>query len=373
MTEMNIPDINVSSMLPFGTALRPLLMQSCLSDADMNAVLRQRGVYVGNADKVTLIPLMLSMVFSPREFEMLQESQSTKEDSPKRRNSNLYCTKDTTLFSALKEYIPDSKAIEVQNLNVSLNTPLSFDALNENKLIMSYEIIREDLTKDWVKPNSRHVGKVVIEKKENKQIQICNEYTSKETDDINRQVIKDIVSFLLAKNEISDDERTIKAEDFDNRNRFNFLLQLAQNSEDMSLEFSEIRDVELGPDPQNPPRNPNSIIQENVRKLIINGSALEKNIALTADQDKDNLILRSLEVVYFFNFHGVKGKCTLQYGFMHFFRSQNTSKEFQVALLYCKPIGSVNKRALENFILEQFDILKEKVYQSLIESKSTKQ
>ena len=370
MSELNIPEINISSMLPFGTALRPLLMQSCLSDADMNTVLRKRGVYVGNADKMTLIPLMLSMVFSPREFEMLQESQGTKEDSPKRRNSSINGNTDAKLFSVLKDYEPDAKLIESQNPNVLLNTPLSFDALNENKLIMNYEIIRQDLTKDWVKPNSKHVGKVIIEKGENKQIQICNEYTSKETDDINRQIIKEVVSFLFSRKEISDNEKTIKAEDFDNRRRFNFLLQLAQSTADMSLEFSEIRDVELGPDPQNPPRNPNSIIQENVRKLIINGSALEKNIALTADQDKDNLILRSLEVTYLFNFRGTKGKCTLQYGFMHFFRSQNTSKEFQVALLYCKPIGSVNKRALESFILEQFDILKEKVYQSFIEPKS---
>jgi hypothetical protein len=146
---------------------------------------------------------------------------------------------------------------------------------------------------------------------------------------------------------------------FTNRERFNFMLQLAQSSEDGLFEFLEVKDVELGPDPDNPPKNPNSVIQQNVKKIIINGSGLEKNSILTDDNDKDNLLLRSIEAKYKFNCNGVEGYCGLQYGFMHFFRNQNTSQEFQVALLYLNS-KTGNKTSLNNFVLNKFDSLKRK-------------
>lgn len=363
MADLEMPDVNISAMLPYGTALRPLLTSSCLSDGDINNVLRARGVFVGDPDKQTIIPLMLTMVLCPAEFEMLQERQATREDNPKHRNSTVKAKSKSQLFPVLKDFKVDIDKIHRQNPSIKLDTPMTLGAIDANTMQVQYTIIRHDLTKDWVQPDSKHTGKVFISKDpKSNVIKLCNEYTSKETDDINKQVIKELVAYLESKKEIDDKLETINADDFDNRGRFNFMLQLAKDSHDGSLTFEEIRDVEIGPDPENPPKNPNSIIQENVKKLIINGTALEGNIALTSDDDKENLILRSLEVSYSFNFKGIIGKCILQYGFMHFFRNQNTSQEFQVALQYLKFKGNGNKTAISNFILEQFDILKEQEY-----------
>lgn len=357
---MSLPDISVAQMLPFGFALRPLLNDSCLTDSDLNNILKSRGVFLGNSDKKNTIPLMVTMVLSPKEFEVLQERQETKESNPKHRNSTVQSRTTTSLITSITGFeIPVDKIEEINE--IELITPMNFAAINENHLQLTYNIARKDLTKDWVRPVSQHAGKVEIKKdSRNNLVEICNEYTSKETDDINKQVIKSLLSFLAQKDEVEEKIETISASDFTNRERFNFMLKLAADSEDGALHFVEIKDIELGPDPESPPKDPNSIIQQNVKKVIINGTALEGNSLLTNDVDKDHLIFRSLEAKYEFNFKGTKGFCVLQYGFMHFFRNQNTSQEFQVALLYLNS-KAPNKKPLNHFVLEQFDQMKKKV------------
>jgi hypothetical protein len=356
------PEISVAQMLPFGFALRPLLNDSCLTDGDLNNLLKSRGVFLGNTDKKSTIPLIVTMVLSPKEFEALQERQETKESNPKHRNSTIQSKSVNPLITAITGFNIAMDKVEEMN-DIELITPMTFATLSENHLQLEYDIIRKDLTKDWVRPESRHSGKVDIKKDDlSNKVEICNEYTSKETDDINKQVIKDLIFFLKEKKEVDDKIETVTAADFTNRERFNFLLQLAADSDDGSMNFVEIKDIELGPDPKNPPKNPDSIIQQNVKKVIINGNALEGNTLLTNDGDKDHLIFRSLEAKYEFNHKGTKGFCILQYGFMHFFRNQNTSQEFQVALLYLKS-KSGNKVVLNNFVLEQFEHMKKKALQ----------
>lgn len=51
---MRCSEISVAQMLPFGFALRPLLNDSCLTDGDLNNVLKSRGVFLGNTDKRVL-------------------------------------------------------------------------------------------------------------------------------------------------------------------------------------------------------------------------------------------------------------------------------------------------------------------------------
>ncbi|WP_442603982.1 hypothetical protein [Paenibacillus sp. KN14-4R] len=366
----HLSPITVASMLPYGAMLRPLLNDSCLSDADLNNVLRSRGVYVGDSEKKNKIPILMTMILCPREFELLQEKQETKESDPKHRNGTIKGKSDNPLTSIVTGFEINVDEIEKMNTEVQLNSPMGFGYISKNKLKLEYSIIREDLTRDWVRPQSVHTAKVIITKDEDtKEIQICNEYTSKETDDINKKVIKDFVSFMKLNDEVEDKLETINANDFTNRERFNFILQLAEDSGDGALEFMEIRDVEIGPDPENPPQNPNSIIQNNVKKIIINGTALERNALLTTDQDKDNLLLRSIEVVYKFNCNGIKGQCHLQYGFMHFFRNQNSSQEFQVALRYINS-RSGNKATLNSFVLNSFESLKRRKYELFKASKS---
>lgn len=360
-----LPETSVASMLPFGAMLRPLLNDSCLNDTDLNNILKARGVFVGDSDKKSTVPLMVTMVLSPREFVQLQERQATKEDNPKHRNSSIKSKSSKSLTSIINGFSIDVVEFQKNNYGININSSMDFGFVSDNQIQLEYSIIRDNLTKDWVRPQSAHTAKIIITKNTaTNEIGICNEYTSKETDEINKKVIKDIILFLKNQGEVEDELKTLRASDFTNRERFNFMLRLAQDSEDRLLEFLEIKDVELGPDPENPPKNPNSVIQQNVKKIIINGNGLESNSILTDDNNKDSLLLRSIEAKYKFNCNGIQGHCVLQYGFMHFFRNQNTSQEFQVALLYLNS-KTGNKTSLNNFVLNKFDSLKRKQYESI--------
>ncbi|WP_088227389.1 hypothetical protein [Desulfosporosinus sp. FKB] len=357
-----LPKVSVASMLPYGSMLMPLLNDSCLTDSDINNVLKSRGVFVGDSNKKNTIPLIVTMILSPKEFATLQERQGNKEDNPKHRNSIIKSKSDTSLTSVISGFEVNVDKIE-QNENIQIITPMMFGFISSNELELEYSIIREDLTRDWVRPQSTHSAKINIRKDlSSKEIRVSNEYTSKETDEINKILIKDLVSFLKEKDEVEDRIETVHAKNFTNRERFNFMLSLAQDTEDKMLEFLEIKDVEIGPDPDNPPKNPKSFFQENVKKVIINGNKLERNILLTDDGEKDNLLFRSIEAVYSFNCNGVKGRCILQYGFMHFFRNQNTSEEFQVALLFLNTKPGLNKKNLNRFVLNKFEELKRKQF-----------
>ncbi len=358
----HLPKITIASMLPYGSMLKPLLNDSCLSDMDLNNVLKSRGVFVGNSDKKSTVPLMLTMVLSPKEFEMLQANQETKESNPKHRNSTLKSNNSNSLINLIRDFNINTDEIEKINNTVQLNSTMTFSTPSKNQAILTYNIIREDFTRDWVRPQSTHTAKVIISKDETSgEISICNEYTSKETDVINKKVIKDFVAYMKSQGDVQERLETLCAGNFTNRERFNFMLQLASDSEDGTLEFKEIKDVEIGPDPDNPSQNPNSFIQQNIKKIIINGSGLEKISLLTAEGERDNLLIRSIEASYTFNYNGTPGSCVLEYGFMNFFRNQNTSQEFQVALRHLN-IKSGNKSFLNNFVLNIFEESKKKKY-----------
>lgn len=83
--------INTDTLLPVGERLKPLLSKSCISESDMKNILAERGVYIGDSDKKSSIPILTLSILSPREFEKLQELQKTKKIvlKPKSLKQNL--------------------------------------------------------------------------------------------------------------------------------------------------------------------------------------------------------------------------------------------------------------------------------------------
>ena len=94
----------------------------------------------------------------------------------------------------------------------------------------------------------------------------------------------------------------ITPDKFDNRQRFTFMLQLANDSPNGFLEFQAIKNVEIGPDNQvSIPQS--KWISEDVQNLIINsvkGKTLGTLEYITDEQYRDFLILRQVQAQYKF-------------------------------------------------------------------------
>lgn len=369
--------INTDTLLPVGERLKPLLSKSCISESDMKNILAERGVYIGDSDKKSSIPILTLSILSPREFEKLQELQKTKEDSLKTKIIKAKSQSDKNLNNLIPQDLVKRDDLIDEYDCFDFDTDLSFNMDDQNKLVLDYTIIREDVTKDWANNKSRYTGRVEIEKSAT-QGMICfrNEYTSSETEVINKKIIKMVTNHLQILGEISNKESPfeITSDKFNNIQRFAFMLQLANDSPSGFLSFEAVKNIEIGPDRKvNMPDN-TKWMGGSVKNIIINsekGKTL-KNIEYISDkQYHEFLILRKVQAQYKFSFGVLEGQCIVEYGFPHYFRSHVRNHSFEVSvpkIYFSKDSKSENSRNASRFILKEFQDMIQQKYDSILGS-----
>ena len=369
--------INTDTLLPVGERLKPLLSKSCISESDMKNILAERGVYIGDSDKKSSIPILTLSILSPREFEKLQELQKTKEDSLKTKIIKAKSQSDKNLNNLIPQDLVKRDDLIDEYDCFDFDTDLSFNMDDQNKLVLDYIIIREDVTKDWANNKSRYTGRVEIEKSAT-QGMICfrNEYTSSETEVINKKIIKMVTNHLQILGEISNKESPfeITSDKFNNIQRFAFMLQLANDSPSGFLSFEAVKNIEIGPDRKvNMPDN-TKWMGGSVKNIIINsekGKTLE-NIEYISDKKyHEFLILRKVQAQYKFSFGVLEGQCIVEYGFPHYFRSHVRNHSFEVSvpkIYFSKDSKSENSRNASRFILKEFQDMIQQKYDSILGS-----
>lgn len=368
--------VNIDTLLPVGERLKPLLSKSRISESDMKKLLAERGVYIGNSDKKLSIPILTLSILSPREFEKLQELQKTKEDSLKTKIIKAKSQSEKNL----NDLIPQD-LIKVEDLIdeydcFDFDTDLSFNMDNPNKIVLDYEIIREDITKDWANNKSRYTGRVEIEKiTTQKMISFSSEYTSSETEVINKKIIKTVNNHLLTQGEISNKENPfeITPDKFNNNQRFAFMLQLANDSPNGFLSFEAVKNIEIGPDKTFTMPDNAKWMEGSVKNIIINsekGETLENIEYISNNEYHEFLILRQVQAQYKFNLGALKGTCIVEYGFPHYFRSHVKNKSLEVSvpkIYFSKDSKSENSKNASRAILKEFQNMIQQKYESVLE------
>lgn len=369
--------INTDTLLPVGERLKPLLSKSCISESDMKNILAERGVYIGDSDKKSSIPILTLSILSPREFEKLQELQKTKEDSLKTKIIKAKSQSDKNLNNLIPQDLVKRDDLIDEYDCFDFDTDLSFNMDDQNKLVLDDTIIREDVTKDWANNKSRYTGRVEIEKSAT-QGMICfrNEYTSSETEVINKKIIKMVTNHLQILGEISNKESPfeITSDKFNNIQRFAFMLQLANDSPSGFLSFEAVKNIEIGPDRKvNMPDN-TKWMGGSVKNIIINsekGKTLENIEYISDKQYHEFLILRKVQAQYKFSFGVLEGQCIVEYGFPHYFRSHVRNHSFEVSvpkIYFSKDSKSENSRNASRFILKEFQDMIQQKYDSVLGS-----
>lgn len=369
--------INTDTLLPVGERLKPLLSKSCISESDMKNILAERGVYIGDSDKKSSIPILTLSILSPREFEKLQELQKTKEDSLKTKIIKAKSQSDKNLNNLIPQDLVKRDDLIDEYDCFDFDTDLSFNMDDQNKLVLDYTIIREDVTKDWANNKSRYTGRVEIEKSAT-QGMICfrNEYTSSETEVINKKIIKMVTNHLQILGEISNKESPfeITSDKFNNVQRYAFMLQLANDSPSGFLSFEAVKNIEIGPDRKvNMPDN-TKWMGGSVKNIIINsekGKTLENIEYISDKQYHEFLILRKVQAQYKFSFGVLEGQCIVEYGFPHYFRSHVRNHSFEVSvpkIYFSKDSKSENSRNASRFILKEFQDMIQQKYDSVLGS-----
>lgn len=321
-------ELDIETILPYGGMILSVVAGSQLSKTDLKRMLAQRGIFLTSSEKEHTVPLLMSLLFTPREFEFLRERQRTKEDLPKSITRTIQCENEN--FSLLEvitdRRLPETILPKYASYKI-LETPSFMPKENGNVLLMEYKIQRRNRTKDWAHNKSTHTGTIRFEKV-GKDIQVTMDYTSPETKDLSDKITKHVETQLKDKG-IVNRERKVKQitfGDFNNEERIAFLLSLTAGTG--LLQFKQITDIDIGPD-QNE-QLPKSIEWiRRVKSMMLRGEHLHLMEFLTDVTYHRSLIIEMIEADFEFTYNGSSGICTVEYGFTGCLHSKNPSIEFE--------------------------------------------
>lgn len=375
-----LPDIE--SFLPYGNSLRELVSQSYISAFELKRTLRQRGVFINQADKESSIPVLMSLLLSPQEFENLREKQNTKEDNIKTNSFTLEIPKENIenvdLISLLPPNLDLNTLIHKENtrMNFAVDGQPNFqisENRNPNKIEMPFSTTRDNLTKDWATNKTKHDGVIIIEKIEEGGkvlIKVTEKITSTETRDVCKEFSKSFEKHLKEQKIIGQDvePRKILFNDFSNENRISFLQKLmADVNASNLLELKDITDIELSPDRSAQMPDKLGFLKDKIEQLRLKGKDLFNSFFVQEKNNHKFLFFSGIEAKYKFNHLNVSGNCSILFTFNGFSKNQDVWSELEIrvnSLVFDKGSKEAKKNFYQSKILDYFEKTKFDVYES---------
>jgi len=333
---------DISTILPFGSSLTPLLYSSFLSDANLGMFLRGRGIYNSSKGRETSISIMKNIIISPDEFNTLREQQRTKEDKKKNTSENIVLESSDTLFDITSDdHFKVNDILEGKQEIVQIEGVSNVNIVDKNYLFYEYYLIRKDISKDWANSETKHFGRIDIIKKEN-VISIYSEYTSIETKKVNDEISKRLKITLKKKSKTGEIKVTrITFDSFSNINRILFLFSFFENNKYFHLH--KITDISFGPDPQKTLPDQARWMEERVKKLSIAGKDLNKLEYFANKKYYESLLIESIDAQFVFLLDNTQYIIKYVYGFPSYFKKEIPDTEFESSILDIKDMN-LNRR-----------------------------
>ncbi|MBL7814838.1 MAG: hypothetical protein JNL70_07505 [Saprospiraceae bacterium] len=365
--EHNDDDLN--SLLPFGENIRPLITASGLSENDLRFLLQKRGVFVKNHQRNNTVPLIASLLLSPKEFEILRNRQHKKESNIKRSTGRSeWNGKEEKLVDTISPQIETIvKNLVENNLSYSIN---KFNVTNEghDKIIIEGEIKRNDWTKDVFSIETFHTWKLTIEKlPDNNMIEYVIESTVPETKELLSKLQNQVQKELQAKKVVAPTQKIQKvlATHF-KKNQFIFEYLLAFTKRKFeTLTFQRIVDIETGIDNKlNFPDNFKWLKNIGEVKLTaMQGKKLEETDVIEIGK-LGILIFGEIDAEFNFSSSEVAGSCVIQYGFPKFYDKKNHI-EFETKILKIdlkNEFAHISKENVKKKLLAEFQKEKHNIF-----------
>jgi hypothetical protein len=361
----------LSSLLPFGDGIKPLLVASSLSEYDLKFLLQKRGVFVKSSQRNSTVPHLASMLLSPNEFETLRNRQHQKESNIKRttaqsewvgRNISVADVLSDKLDTIIKNLSQEDSSYSIKNHNITY--------LSNDKILIEGEIERRDWTKDVFSITSLHPWKFTIEKAATGNIV---EYIAETTVPETKQLTNLFQTRIHQQFQISktvDSKKTIQkiiATHFKGNHFIFEYLFCFTKLRFSSLKFQRIIDIEAGIDNRlNFPDN-FKWLKGNIGELrltAVQGKKLEETDIIEIGK-LGILILGEIDAEFNFAYQDIKGKCVIQYGFPKFYDKRNQI-EFETRIQridLSHECSHVSKETVKRHLLAEFQRDKHAVFE----------
>lgn len=368
---MNIEHRDIDKFIPYGEALRGFVNQKFITPPVLQSILKERGIFVLNADKDYMVPIVQTLLLSPTEFDKIRDAFARKEDNEKKISREISFSSNATLYQSdimqmnvedfLKRQLPTCKIKQAIRFVQTDNNP--------NHLTAKFTIIRNDINKCWYEQTNEFSGSVEIIN-ENGKGAIRITHTSPETKDLAEYIVKNQIRQYKDKGLLKEDvnPQKILFSTFTNTTRFVFFFRLTTKIENNGIfTFVDIKDISIKP--QDECVLPAEILwMENIQRLIISGKSLNEKAFMKEEKFYCNLELWSIEATFEYDYKGQKGYVCICFGFPDY-NSKGGNAEFEVnikSLVPEKSLSAKEKRDLKSKLLSVMDNQKLTVYSNFL-------
>jgi hypothetical protein len=332
---MNKEPDDIEQFLPYGEMLRGFMEQSFVGKGDLKNLLRNRGVFTFNTEKSDMIPILSATIIRPSEFDLLRETQNSKEDNPKITTQTIEWRSPHKIFDALPECIDFNEVLDLEFANYKVVGSPIFTSINGDldQVKVDFSVERSDLTKNWSANKSIFQGSLEFHKIGGEDdVKIIITHTANETKQVASKVSTTLVRHFKDKGFI-DPEKGIEKilfSKFSNAGRIKYLLSLTKECKPNILIFQDIVNLELSPDISNPLPDGIEWMERKIQDLKLNGSELHKTFLFSSKKYYDHLYLYQVDSKFKFDISGVKGTCVISVGFSDYGKIRNPEAEMEI-------------------------------------------
>lgn len=308
------------NILPYGDIIKPFLNTEAITANDLKIFLAKKGIFLKNADRIKLINIMSSLLFSPRELENFKSLIDIKDRAIHTTNEIYHIKKNDTLDNVFKKINPN-----FDNLTDGLNSKITTHNIafikspkNENEYILDLTTELKDPTSQISINTTWGKCEIIIAKEGNNLVTKQINTVSKEDKLIANRVVKIITEEFKRVDFIKDETIKVMFKNFkSNTERVNFLLSFSEVSKSMIFKEPDIRSIRFKFD-DNMTTIPELYKDKIDKDLIINfnGKKLISLNELSDPQSKEAISLEEMTITYKFDYLNIKnGFYTVKYNF----------------------------------------------------------
>lgn len=366
------PKKDNGKILPYGEYLRSFINNSSITESELNIFLKRKGIYFSDAKKENMIPLIASLVISPKEFDILQDHHQLTENKDKNRSSRLDTVSQVT-GQDLGKVLKSINLNQIAKSNFSMyqftNPIVTFRLDETNKqLLLEYEIESYYRNRTWDEQITNFKGKVAFDYS-GKSLEIIsnNIYTSKETYEINRQIINfaktELKKANLIKNTI---EKLIVMDGLSNSQILKFLLSFSSNELFNEIEFSNIISVDIELSEEIPDESDIKWMEHHVKKLKLDGAKIEELAIINENENHEYLKCWGIVVEYKVDNFKAKGSAVVK---LEFSKVKNNN-EFMVLIDKCKfDSKKYSEKVIREIVQKEIDSIKHDKFKEIKKDK----
>lgn len=363
---------NKRFLLPYGDPLREFLSQPGITKADIKSILRRRGVFCSDDEKINTVPILIKTGISPYELEELIDKVKGKEDNPKVHTQSIpWAGGDKPLLNAIPAELNIQDIIDQPFSNYKVLGAPNFKAVdgNQNHVEMEFKVERYDLTKSWDKNTSQFSGRITLKKgDDNLDVSMSLNHTSQETkfvaDKVSRKVVQNMKDEGFVRRDA--EVRRIRFNDFTNPNRVAFLQDLSQKQLNEALYFKDMKDVGFRPDKKTELPSDIAWMEDKIKNMILQGNDIHTTFFVKDKKYHQFLEVYRIEAEYSFSQNECSGECRIVFEFSEFISREKNDAELLIrvaGISFSDKTSSISSNKVKETLLSQLETAKLKLHE----------